>query len=305
MPESDAPLTSPQRGRPRDEQIVYGVKACLALLEHRTDDVRRIYHSPALRGELGPHLSAAAKRHLPYRELDAEALGKVAESPHHEGLVVVAVPLRYQSLTPRPAGPAALWLAVDGVENPHNLGALVRTAAFFGLTGVLAGGAAAGDKVNAAVLRVSEGGAEHVPLFAAPRLPEALAALREAGCRVLGLETDAAQTLADAVVDGLTGGSLVLVLGQEREGLSAPVRRACDALCLLVGGGPLPSLNVSVAAGVALTQVLHGRARPTPLAPPMPERTARTRPPGAPRPPSRERPADRRRRMAGRPSDSR
>jgi RNA methyltransferase, TrmH family len=283
---------------PRDEQTVYGVKACLALLERRPQDVLRIYHAPALRGELGPHLSAAAARHLPYRELDAEALAKVAGSPHHEGLVLSAAPLRYRALEPglaRRGGSAALWLALDGVENPHNLGALVRTAAFFGLTGVLAAGAAPEEKLNAAVLRVSEGGAEHVPLFAAPALPDALRILREAGCRVLGLETDAAQPFAQALEDGLARGPLALVLGAERAGLSAPVRRACDGLCVLEGGGPLPSLNVSVAAGVALALALRGRAAPTPLstaplaAEPAPGRAAAPRRSGGRRGPHRPR----------------
>lgn len=251
-----------------EEQTVYGVKACLALLAQRPDDVRRIYHAAALRGALGPHLSAAAARHRPYREVDAEALARLANSPHHEGLVVVAAPLRYRELTPplaRAGGAAAVWLVLDGVENPHNLGALVRTAAFFGLTGVLAGGMTPADKVNPAVLRVSEGGAELLPLFAAASLPVALRTLREAGCRVLGLETDAAQSLDDAVAAGLTGGALALVLGAERGGLSAEARHACDGLCVLTGAGPLHSLNVSVAAGVALAQVLRLRPPPAPL----------------------------------------
>jgi RNA methyltransferase, TrmH family len=259
----------PAPGPGRDEQTVYGARAALALLTHRPQAVRRIYHAPALRAELAPHLAAAAARHLPYRELDGEALARVADSAHHEGLVVVAEALRYRALTPaaaRAGGPAALWLVLDRVENPHNLGALVRTAAFFGLSGVLAGAVAPGEKVNAAVLRVSEGGAELAPLFAAPVLPAALRTLREAGCRVLGLETDADLHLDDALADGLAAGPLALVLGQEREGLSAAARGACDALCLLAGGGALASLNVSVAAAVALTEVLHGRARPHPVA---------------------------------------
>ncbi len=277
-PEASTPPAPPARA----EQTVYGVKAALALLEHRPQDVRRIYHAPALRELLAPHLAWAASRHLPYRELDGEALAKVADSTHHEGLVVVAAALPYRALTTdlaRAGGPAALWLVLDRVENPHNLGALLRTAAFFGLTGMLAGGAAPGDKVNAAVLRVSEGGAELVPLFAAPDLPAALRTLREARCRVLGLETDGSLPLAAAIADGLAGGPLALVLGQEREGLSAAARSACDALCVLEGGGPLPSLNVSVAAAVALTQVLHGRAHPTPLAAPSAhEHTGSARP---------------------------
>jgi TrmH RNA methyltransferase len=278
-PTDTAPPGAP--GPARDEQTVYGVKAALALLQHRPQAVRRIYHGAALREELGPHLAAVAARHLPYRELDGEALAKVAESAHHEGLVVGAAARRLRPGAAGPAGAAgraALWLALDRVENPHNLGALVRTAAFFGLSGVLAGGVASGDKINTAVLRVSEGGAELVPLFGVPDLPDGLRALREAGCRVLGLETDGSLRLADAVIDGLTAGPLALVLGQERAGLSTATRSACDNLCVLEGGGPLASLNVSVAAAVALAQVLHDRARPHPLPAEAPAQAARGAP---------------------------
>jgi TrmH RNA methyltransferase len=259
-----------------DEQTVYGIKAGLALLEHRPQALVRLYHAPALRGRLRGVLSQVAARRLPYRELDGEALRKVAGSPHHEGLVVVARPLRY-----RPFGTAeaaageggAPWLALDRVENPHNLGAILRSAAFFGVAGLLAGGHPPGEKVNAAVIRVAEGGAEHLPLFAAPDLGGALGLLREAGRPVIGLETDTPGTLAAALAerlpaDGAGGRAPVLVLGGEREGLSQAVRRACDRLCRLQGRGALTSLNVSVAAGVALAELTRGLPPPTGAAAP-------------------------------------
>ncbi len=258
----------------RDEQTVFGLRAAEALLTARPGDVLRIYFARERQARLGAHLAWAARQRLPYRELDGDGLRKVAGSPHHEGLVVVARPLVYRALSARDAaacGSAALWLALDGVQNPHNLGALVRTAAFFGLTGVVAGGAAPEDKVNAAVLRVAEGGAEHTPLVGAAQLPETLGVLREAGCRVLGLETDGAGTLSAAVGQGLTAGALVLVLGQEQEGLTPDVRHACDGLYLLDGGGPLQSLNVSAAGAIALATVLRDRRRPTPLRVPKPQ----------------------------------
>lgn len=276
----------------REEQTVYGVRAALALLTHRPQDVRRIFHGPALRPRLGEHLAAAARRHLPYRELDADALTRAAGSPHHEGLVVVAAPLRYRALEAPPAGHAAPWLALDGVENPHNLGAILRTAAFFGVGGVLAGGAAPGDKVNAAVLRVAEGGAEAVPLYGAAVLAEGLGHLRAAGFRVLGLETDAGRALAEALADGSAGGPgapRVLVLGGEHAGLSPAARRACDGLCRLEGAGSMDSLNVSVAAAVALAEMRLIRSRPAAESPAT-EPAARTVPePWAPppRPPRR------------------
>lgn len=256
--------TSAPRPPEGEEQTVYGVKASLALLEHRPADLLRLYHAPALRGQLGAILSWAAARRIPYRELDAESLRKTAGSPHHEGLVVVSRPLRYRpcprTLAVRAAEARHLWLALDGVANPHNLGAIVRSCAFFGVTGLLVGGAAAGDKVNGAVLRVAEGGAEHVTLYGAPTLSGSLRQLRRTGFRVLGLESDAALALPAALREGGGAGPLVLVLGQEREGLAAATRTACDALCAIHAHGAMASLNVSVAAGVALAEAMRCRA---------------------------------------------
>jgi TrmH RNA methyltransferase len=212
-------------------------------------------------------LSWAASRRLPYRELEEEELRKVAGGAHHEGLVVIAKPLRYAAFTLEGAGAGAagdprhgsrsgpvegpatppIWVALDGVENPHNMGAVLRSCAFFGVAGLLAGGAAPGEKVNQAALRVAEGGAEYVRLAAAPDLAHALTALTAQGWAVLGLETD-----GTPLPQGRPPRALVLVLGQEHEGLRPAVRTACTGIHRLVGGGPLTSLNVSVAAGVAL-----------------------------------------------------
>ncbi|MEE8436194.1 MAG: RNA methyltransferase [bacterium] len=264
-------------------QTLYGLKACLAMLEHRPDDLVRLYHAAGMRRQLRGMLSWAAARHIPYRELDAEALGKVAKSAHHEGIVVVCHPLRHLALTPDAAGQAArageVWMALDGVSNPHNLGAIVRSCAFFGVGGLLAGGASPQEKVNAAVPRVAEGGAEHVRFFAAPEFPTALRTLGQAGFRVIGLETDGGRPLEEALANppknspknspenSPASQALTLVLGQEREGLSREARRACGEVCRIergsMGGGgtegALSSLNVSVTAGVALAAVLRGR----------------------------------------------
>ena len=274
-----------------ETQTLYGVKACLAMLEHRPGDLVRLYHAEGMRRQLRGMLSWAAARHIPYRELDAEALGKVAKSPHHEGIVVVCHPLRHLALTSAVAGQASrageVWMALDGVSNPHNLGAIVRSCAFFGVGGLLAGGASPREKVNA----------EHVRFFAAPELPTALRTLAQAGFRVIGLETDGGRPLEEALADPPENNpennpehspknnpenepaaqALTLVLGQEREGLSREARRACGEVCHIEGGGlgggsmggggiaggsiagGLSSLNVSVTAGVALAAVARGR----------------------------------------------
>lgn len=247
-----------------EEQTLYGMKACMALLERRPDDVLRLFFSATNSKRLGGILSWAASRKLPYRELDDESLQKVAKSTHHEGLVVVSRPLRYRELEPRELrqsskGAGVLWLALDGVTNPHNLGAILRSCAFFGVGGVVVGGEAARAKVNSAVPRVAEGGAEMVPLYAAPELPTALGDLKQAGFAVIGLETDVEEDWWRAVENGAADGPTVLVLGNEGEGISSAVRKACTRLCVLRGPGELTSLNVSVTAAVALSGVARRR----------------------------------------------
>ncbi len=246
-----------------DEQTVYGVKAALALLERRPQDVLRLLFRPERLPQLKGILSWAASQHLPYRQLDEEALRKVAGSPHHEGLVVVAKPLLFRGFDPGAALTGA-WLALDGVDNPHNLGAILRSCAFFGVTGVLVGGAEPDAKVNQAVLRVAEGGAEHVRVCAPPAaagpapggLAPVLAALAQRGVTVLGLETDASQTL----LPGSAVPPMMLVVGNEQTGLSPAVRAACSAVQAIRGSGAVTSLNVSVTAGVALAWLLGSQA---------------------------------------------
>jgi TrmH RNA methyltransferase len=205
-------------------------------------------------------LSWAATQRLPYRELDEESLRKVAGGTHHEGLVVIAKPLRFSAFVPADSGeragspPAAsvpLWLALDGVENPHNLGAILRSAAFFGAEGVLVGGAAPGDKVNQASIRIAEGGAEYLQLAAVPELAAILAAQWSRGWNVFGLETDGTPLPRQRPAR-----PTLLVLGHEHEGLRPAIRKACTAVHRIPGGGTLASLNVSVAAGVALALLL-------------------------------------------------
>ncbi|MDH4246521.1 MAG: RNA methyltransferase [Deltaproteobacteria bacterium] len=248
-----------------DEQTVFGLKAGQALLEQRPQDVLRIFYHRELRDRLKKTLSWAASQRLPYRELEEEELRKVAASTHHEGLVVVARPLRERDWAEVDWSAAgnSWWLALDGVENPHNVGALLRTAAFFGVAGVVAGGVPAGQKVNSAAVRVAEGGAERVPVFGALKLAPVLEAARNAGLAVVGLETETGQSFRSCLGRFSPTQGVMLVLGGERTGLSVETRQACGEVCSLEGAGGLASLNVSIAAAVALTllQVQRGSAR--------------------------------------------
>ncbi|MBI4082586.1 MAG: RNA methyltransferase [Candidatus Lambdaproteobacteria bacterium] len=242
----------------RTSQAVCGLEASLALFRRRPGAILRIHYRADRLDVLRPLLAWAARERLPYRELDDEGLSRVGASAHHGGVVIVAQPLRFTSLAPeRPAG-GGRWMALDGVENPHNLGAILRTCAFFGLDGVLAGGVQPGETLSAAALRVAEGGAEHLVLCGVPALAPALAELARRGVEVIGLETDAPRTLAAVSPRE----PWLLAAGHERAGLAPAVRAACTHLCRIEGAGNLGSLNVSVSAGVALYRLCGLEAVP-------------------------------------------
>jgi len=231
---------------------IYGRRAAFATLRTRMDDVARIAHGPRHRRELGPILREAAARRIPYGELEDDALAKLAESLHHEGLVLIARPravIDPHDLFDRMARTERFALvALDGVSNPHNVGAILRSAAFLGIDAVLVRGAHGKAPLTPAAVRIAEGAAEHLPVVPVPDLDAFLAALRREGYAAL-----AADPRGD--LDAMTmrwPARGVLVPGGEANGISPEVAGEIDAGVSIRGTGAIESLNVSVAAGVLL-----------------------------------------------------
>lgn len=231
---------------------IYGRKAALATLRVRMDDVARIAHGPRDRRELGPILREAAARRIPYAELEDEALAKLAESVHHEGIVVIARPRpvldAHELFTKMASARRFALVALDGVTNPHNVGAILRSAAFLGIDAVVVRGERGKAPLTPAAVRIAEGAAEHVPVAPVPDLDAFLAALRREGYAALA--ADARGELDAMTMRWPTRG--VLVLGSEANGISPEVAREIEAGVAIRGTGAIESLNVSVAAGVLL-----------------------------------------------------
>jgi TrmH RNA methyltransferase len=240
-------------GRPREPaartETVFGLSAARAVLAARPGDVRQIAHIKEVRTELGELLRTAAKHRIAYREVPRDELERIADSVHHEGICLLVVARR--SVDPQlivgSIQKGGFVLALDGVENPHNVGAILRSAAYFGARGLLVGGTPQRG-LTPAMVRVAEGGAEHVPVCFVPELAAALDALRSAGARVFGADAHRGSALSEVRWPERS----VLVLGSERDGLTAAVRKRCHDFVQIPGSGVLDSLNVSVAAGVLL-----------------------------------------------------
>lgn len=256
----------------RQEAPVYGRRACLAVAERRPSHILRAFYDAAgPTKDLAPLLKACAAHHRPYRAVSAEELERLAGSKHHEGVVLfterrerASLSLALSRVAARAAEPASspaaqTWVALDGVENDHNQGAIARTLAWFGAAGLLWQGPR--PQLSGAALRVAQGGAEHVELVTVDRLADALAELKAAGVRVVGADQHARRSAFEVPLDG----PVCWVLGSEELGLSAEVRARCDELVAIPGAGVVESLNVSVSAAI-----LVARAHAAPGAPRAP-----------------------------------
>ncbi|MFZ2651539.1 MAG: 23S rRNA (guanosine(2251)-2'-O)-methyltransferase RlmB [Burkholderiaceae bacterium] len=184
-------------------------------------------------------------------------LTKTCGTPRHQGVVarVQSLPVSHSlddTLDAVPGEP--LLLVLDGVTDPHNLGACLRVADGAGACAVIAPKDHAVG-VNATVAKVASGAAETVPYFMVTNLARALGELKERSIRVIGLADEATQSLYALDLRG----PLALVLGAEGSGLRQLTRKTCDALAHLPMLGAVDSLNVSVASGVCLYEALRQR----------------------------------------------
>ena len=192
-------------------------------------------------------------------ETDGERLDKLAGTSRHQGVVarveVVAMPHSLDEVVESIEGPPLL-LILDGVTDPHNLGACLRVADGAGAHAIVAPKDHAVG-VNATVAKVASGAAETVPYIMVTNLARTLNELKDFDIRVIGTSDDAEQDLYDL---DLTG-PVAFVLGSEGDGMRQLTRKTCDQLVRIPMAGAVESLNVSVAAGVCLFEALRQRTK--------------------------------------------
>jgi TrmH RNA methyltransferase len=245
----------PNRGASTEKlDVVFGLRAALAVFAKRPGDIVRVAYGRADHAEIGPLVDFAHAEHLSCDELGDREMEQLAQSTHHEGLIVVAAPRKWtppQDLATALKASGGAAIALDRVRNPYNIGAMLRTAAFFGIEGALLGAPAPHPALPPDAVRVAEGGAESLLLSRTTDLVETLTRLRSAGLQIVG---------ADGAADRSAIGfpfrrPTVLVMGNEREGLGDRVRGQCDAIVAIPGSGAVESLNVAVAAGVLISEI--------------------------------------------------
>ena len=199
-------------------------------------------------------------RKVPVREVPDRRLEAAARTESPQGVVARAEPVRPADLDdllvrPAPAGGGPFLVALDGVTDPGNLGAILRSAEVAGASGAILPSHRA-VRLTPATVKAAAGAVEHLPIALVGGLPAALLRMREQGLWIAGLDGD-----GDAGLDDLDPASepMVLVLGAEGRGLGRLVADRCDLLVAIPQAGRLDSLNVSAAAAVACTEVLRRR----------------------------------------------
>ena len=239
-----------------DEDRICGFNAVRALFARRPESVKRLFLSEEARAATAvePMRAQMAERHKPYRFLDAEELARAAGTQHHGGIVAVAVsrPVALLDFERPPRHP--FLLVLDGVGNPHNLGAIARSAAFFGVRALLLHETPTQAMPSDAAYRVAEGGLEHLELYRTRSLRKALMVLDPYYRTV-------AATLAAAAVrpeDLPRDRAVALVLGNEEYGVSREAVETCRRQVRVRGSGAVQSLNVAQSAAVLL-HALTGR----------------------------------------------
>jgi len=237
--------------------LIYGINPVAEALRGARRRARELYCLSQAGGRLRELQALAAQSGLPVRQLSREELDRRVGHSHHQG---VALLLEGFQFTPLPAllelcrqQPDPLLLVLDGITDPHNLGAILRSAEGAGCQGVVV----PRDRscpLTSTVEKTAAGALAHLPICQVTNLARTLEELKAAGFWNYGLAGDAGSSNLYAT-DLL--GSLALVIGSEGKGLRPNVRRHCDGLLAIPMQGQLSSLNVSVATAVALFEVVR------------------------------------------------
>lgn len=248
----DASVTTPDQPPPDKELRLYGINAVQAVFAQRPQAVRKVYLAQARIPQLQPLLQWCVAQRIGYRVVAEDDLRKLAASSHHEGVVADVlrdVPLTLTDwLQALPDGPAcALWL--DGVGNPHNLGAILRSAAHFGVSAILQPKHSP-LALSGAAARVAEGGAEAVPFVRLGRDDNAIAQLHAAGFSLAATVVRGGQDVFTTALPQ----RLIYVLGAEAAGMDDALASLCDLRVSIPGSGAVDSLNVAAATAVLLAQ---------------------------------------------------
>jgi 23S rRNA (guanosine2251-2'-O)-methyltransferase len=242
------------------QSVAYGIHSIRVLLTRSPQRVRRVLLASGRdAGRLGELRELAQRASVQVVPADDGTLDRLAEGGRHQGAVAEILPragdpeTQLEEAIESAKGPPLL-LVLDGVQDPHNLGACLRSADAAGVTAVIAPRDRAAG-LTPVVRKVAAGAAESVPFVSVVNLARTLRELKDRGLWLVGAADDADKSLFEADFTGPTA----VVLGSEGEGMRRLTRESCDQLVSIPMAGAVESLNVSVATGVVLFEAVRQR----------------------------------------------
>lgn len=251
------PVQEPGKNNPRHTEIkICGINACKAVFAKRPTDIIRAYVTEKNLKSFSSVLHYCAQNKKAYRIVTDEELAKLTESTHHEGCCLLIKKttvlsdvefLRHHSKESK----KTCVIALEHVENPHNIGAILRVCANFGAAALVVTNEKQAQ--SAAACRTAEGGAEWVPLIGSKNLMETISCFKKAGYQVIGTSSHMGQPLSQKKWSN----KVLLLLGSETDGLSQEVLKACDLRLCIRSTGHVESLNVSCAAAIFLDRIME------------------------------------------------
>lgn len=253
------PATESQQA-PEDSDIIYGRHPVLSALEHQRG-LNRIWITTRLRYDPRfHHLILQAKDNgAVIDEVEPKRLDQITHGANHQGIAAQIAPYSYIELPDLIAQAKsvsdAVIIVADGITDPHNLGAIIRTAEAIGAQGLVIPQRRASG-ITSTVVKVAAGALENFSVARVVNLGRSLEELKEAGFWIYGTAATGSEPLHTVSFSG----PIVLVIGSEGEGLSMLTQRSCDVLVSIPLQGKTPSLNASVAAGMALYEIYRQRS---------------------------------------------
>ncbi len=240
------------------DTLITGRKPLLEALEQGRS-IEKIFVLHGTRGSVIDSIFKLAKsRGIPVRLTSKDRFQKLAQGREAQGVAGVIGQVQYKEIEDLLAMTAdkadAVVLVMDEIEDPHNLGALLRSALSFGISGaVIAKHHAA--TVNQTVIKTSAGAALQIPVVRVANIAQTVDTLKDAGFSAIGTDSAASQTLQEMPA----GGKLAIVVGNEGKGIRRLVRQKCDQLVRIPMGGSFESLNASVAGAIVMYEAMRTR----------------------------------------------
>ena len=238
---------------------IEGRNSVIELLESDRDINKILIAKGERHGSINKIISIAKQRKIVIAEVERQKLNAISKTDNHQGVIAIVPPFNYSSVDDilneaKQKKEDSFILILDGIEDPHNLGSIIRTAETAGVHGVIIPKRRAAS-VNATVSKVSSGAVEHVKIARVNNLNETIKYLKEQGLWICGTDGEAKTYYYNQDLKG----PIAIVIGSEGFGMSRLVKENCDFLVKIPMKGKITSLNASVSAGIIMYEVVKQR----------------------------------------------